>query len=179
MARRIPRNAARDAMAGGITLILAAAYWFEADAIRASPLAGNGVGASAVPKGLAVALACFSIGLILQSAWAWRNAPDDGASAAADPARRAAVRRHLRALGMLLIGVVFLAIMNYLGYWLSLVLLFAVTAYYNGRAVSKGLILFAVVLSVAYYLLFVQFLGIPLPSGVWSSLWAGAANWLT
>jgi hypothetical protein len=80
---------------------------------------------------------------------------------------------------MLLIGIVFLAILNYLGYWLSLALLFTVTAYYNGRSISKGLILFAGVLSIAYYLLFVQFLGIPLPSGVWSSLWAGAASWLT
>lgn len=179
MARRIPRNAARDAIAGGVTLILAGAYWFEADAIRASPLAGNGVGASAVPKGLAIALACFSIGLILQSAWAWRNAPDDEASADAAHDRRAAVRKHLRALGMLLIGIVFLAILNYLGYWLSLVLMFVVTAYYNGRSVSKGLVLFAAALSVAYYLLFVQFLGIPLPSGVWSSLWTGVASWLT
>ena len=32
------------------------------------------------------------------------------------------------------------------------------------------------VLSAAYYLLFVQFLGIPLPSGVWSKLWAAAAS---
>lgn len=176
MARAAPGEARRDAVAGGIGLALAGAYWLGAEAIRSSPLAGNGVGASAVPKGLAVALACFSAGLVLQSIRAWRVAARSKPAAAAPSGSS---RRHLRAAGMLLIGIAFLAVLETLGYWLSLVLLLAVTAAYNGHPASKRLARFVLIVSIIYYLLFVQLLGIPLPSGVWPSLWPDFGSFFT
>jgi hypothetical protein len=160
----------RNIIAAVALLGLAGFYGNTAQKIPGSSLIGKGIGAGAVPMALAIALAIFSVLLILQSLLAWRRlARDpDTAEETIDPANER--HRHLRALGMLVIGIGFVLILGTLGYALSVCLLLGATAYYNGQAPSKRLVAFAVGGALVCYLMFVHVLHIPMPSGIWPSL---------
>jgi cell division protein FtsW (lipid II flippase) len=94
------------------------------------------------------------------------------APAASRPPWRETMRPHFRALGMLAIGGVFISLLEDLGYLVSIALLLAATAWYNGQKTLKPLILFAIGCAIVYDLLFVQLLGIALPPGIWPKLFA-------
>ena len=155
----------RDASVGLGLIVVAGLYWLGADQIRVSKLEGI-VGAQAVPKGLAISLAVLSVLLIVQALLRPRRA--------AGPAGQAETfgsRAHLRAAGMLLIGVGYLALLGTVGYIPTLALLVLGTALYLGQSPSARLVLVAVALAIFYYLIFVRLLGIPLPPGIWPNLW--------
>lgn len=159
----------RDAVVGVCLLVLAVLYWFGADAIPRSRLAG-GVGADGLPKALAYALGLLSLLLIGRSLAMWR------AAAAEKPSPQEAAeqrRRHLRAAGMFLLGVGYLVLLPWLGYLLSIILLVGIAAWYNGKAPSPGLAAVAVGTGIAFYFLFVRFLDIGQPPGLWPSLLKG------
>jgi len=162
----------RDTAVGLVLIGLAGLYWLGADQIRVSRLEG-GVGAQAVPKSLALVLAFLAALMIAQAAWQRYRA---GAGAAAAPVSAEERRRHLRALGMLLIGVGYLLVVDLLGYLPTIALLLLATATYIGRPFSAHLAGVAVAGSVLYYLLFVRFLDIPLPAGIWPDLWRTLAG---
>jgi putative tricarboxylic transport membrane protein len=153
-------------------LVLAGLYWLGADQIRVSTLEGN-VGAQAVPKGLAVGLAILSVLLIAQDLWRARR-PAGAAGAAEGEASGA--HAHLRALGMLLIGGGYLAVVNTIGYVAAIVGLVLATALYLGQRLSVRLVVVAVGLALFYHLMFVRLLGIPLPPGLWPGLWRAVAG---
>ena len=148
-------------------LVLSGLYWLGADQIRVSTLEGI-VGAQAVPKGLAVGLAILSLLLIAQDLWRTRR-PAVAAGAAEGEA--SGWPAHLRALGMLLIGVGYLVVVNTIGYVLAIVILVLATALYLGQRLSGRLVLVAAGLALLYHLMFVRLLGIPLPPGPWPGLW--------
>jgi putative tricarboxylic transport membrane protein len=160
----------RDTIVALGLIVLAGLYWLGADGIRVSKLEGI-VGAQAVPKGLAVSLAGLSLLLIAQGLLRTRRAARP--AGAADAGGR---RAHLRAAGMLLIGMGYLAIVGTVGYLPAVALLVVVTALYLGQAPSARLALVAVGLAVLYYLIFVRLLGIPLPPGVWPGVWRALAG---
>ena len=162
----------RDASIALGLLTFAGLYWLGADQIKVSRLEGI-VGAQAVPKGLAVSLAILSALLLVQALW-----PRPRAAAAGLEGEGEAVgaNRHLRALGMLLIGVGYLLLVGIIGYVPAIALLVLATALYMGRTLSVQLVLLAVGGAVLYWLIFVRLLGIPLPSGIWPELWRGLAG---
>ena len=160
----------RDTIVALGLIVLAGLYWLGADQIRVSKLEGI-VGAQAVPKGLAVSLAVLSLLLIAQGLLRMRRAAGPGGEADAG-----AWRAHLRAAGMLLIGMGYLAIVGTVGYLPAIVGLVVVTALYLGQGPSARLALVAVGLAVLYYLIFVRLLGIPLPPGVWPDVWRALAG---
>ena len=153
-------------------LVLAGLYWLGADQIRVSRLEGI-VGAQAVPKGLAVSLALLSVLLLAQELWRAR-AP--AAAAIGSEAEASGTAAHLRAAGMLLIGMGYLVVVGTVGYVPAVALLVLATARFMGRAWSAELILLAAGGALLYYLLFAGLLGIPLPSGVWPGVWRGLAG---
>lgn len=158
----------RDAIVGLFLLVIAGLYWLGADAIPRSPLSGS-VGAEGLPKALAYALAVLAVLLIVRSV-AMRAATD--AERPSPEEVRPKHRDHLRALGVLAIGVGYIVLLPYLGYALSIVLLVGVGAWYNGKQLSWTLAATALSTGVFFYLLFVRFLDIRLPSGFWPSLTA-------
>ena len=162
----------RDVTVGVGLLVLAGLYWLGADRIRVSILEG-GVGAQGVPKALAVTLAVLTMLMIAQSAWQRYRAPAPQRARVADAE---ATRKHLRALGMLAIGVAYLVLVSIIGYVLAVALLMLATAVYIGRPLSARLAGIAATGAVLYYLLFVIFLGIPLPAGIWPGLWRQLAG---
>ncbi len=152
---------------GIVLLVFAVVFWLGADAIPKSRLGGT-VGADGLPKMLAITLGVLSTGLIAQTLLMMK---------AAGPAVRAESEHktnnwglHLRALGMILIGAGYLLVVPYLGYLVSIGLLLLTVALYNGKRPSLGLVLFAALGSVVFYLLFVRLLDVPLPAGFWPSL---------
>jgi putative tricarboxylic transport membrane protein len=150
--------------------VLAGLYWLGADQIRVSKLEGN-VGAQAVPKGLAISLAVLSVLLIAQALLRPRQA-----AAPAGEGDAFGSHAHLRAAGMLLIGMGYLAVVYTVGYMPAVVGLVLATALYLGQRPSAWLVLVAVGLAVLYYLIFVRLLGIPLPPGIWPDVWRALAG---
>ena len=154
-------------------IVLAGLYWLGADQIRVSRLEGI-VGAQAVPKGLAVSLAILSVLLIAQDLLRTRRVA--AGAAGGEEGEVSGTHAHLRAAGMLLIGIGYLAVVGTIGYLPAVVLLVLATALYLGQSLSARLALLAVGLAVLYYLIFVRLLGIPLPPGIWPGVWAALAG---
>jgi hypothetical protein len=100
-------------------LALAGLYWLGADQIKVSRLEGI-VGAQAVPKSLAIALAILAALLIAQNLWRVRGAAAAPATREPDSGR---TDGHLRAAGMLLIGMAYLAVVGTIGYLPAIALL--------------------------------------------------------
>jgi hypothetical protein len=153
-------------------LLLAGLYWLGADQIRVSSLEGI-VGAQAVPKALAASLAILAALLIAQDLWRARRAAAAGIGTDPETSGTAA---HLRAAGMLLIGMGYLVVVTTIGYVPAVALLVLATARFMGRPWSAGLILLAIGGALLYYLLFDGLLGIPLPPGIWPGVWRGLAG---
>jgi putative tricarboxylic transport membrane protein len=151
-------------------IALAGLYWLGADQIKVSRLEGI-VGAQAVPKGLAVSLAILAVLLIAQDLLRARRAAGVPAGEEVGGSRA-----HLRAGGMLLIGMGYLALVGTVGYLPAVVGLVLATALYLGESPSARLALVAVGLALFYYLIFVRLLGIPLPPGIWPGLWRTLAG---
>jgi hypothetical protein len=151
----------RDAVVGVVILALAGIYWLAAGTIRRSSLE-DAIGAAGVPNVLAALLAGLAILLILRSVLAKPTAKTQTAAEAPTA--------HWRALGMLVLGILYLVVVPWLGYAVSVALLIAAVALYNHQKPGLRLAGFAVLLAVGFYLLFVQLLNIPLPAGIWPGL---------
>jgi hypothetical protein len=160
-----------------VMLALSLVFWFGADAISRSPLEGQ-VGADGFPKLLAVSLGVLVIIRLVQLVLAERRvrggkspgAPTESTSARTDSA---SWRPHLRAAGMIALGIGYIVILPTLGYLLSIALLLAAVALYNGRRASLGLAGVAIVGAGLLYVMFVRLLDVPLPAGLWEGLFAG------
>lgn len=163
----------RDVWIGLGTIVFSLLYWLAADDIPISPLDGQ-VNAAMIPKTLAWAMVLFClllIGRALLVEWffvsAARKAGGPVEREVDEEAKSFTKAEHLKAFGILVIGIGYLLILPILGYILSMALLiFVVSVYIGAKAgwYSAGV---GVVLAVCYYLLFVRLLSIPLPSGFW------------
>ena len=168
---RIQGALRKDLIGAGICLALAGAYWIGATHIHKSSLIGKGVGADALPRGLAVALAVLAVILILQNVMQRRKGPLPK-DAPATPEQRAEARhKHLRAAGMFLIGLGFLLAVGYVGYIPAIFAMICITAVYNGRPMSWRIAGISAVLTVALYIVFDIVLHIPMPEGIWPEVW--------
>ncbi|HMA15395.1 MAG: tripartite tricarboxylate transporter TctB family protein [Bacteroidota bacterium] len=167
----------RDAWIGVVFLAFAVVFWVAADGIRISPLDGP-VTAAGLPKSLAYALGALALLLILRSL-ALPGKTGGGAPAQvpeAEPAEggeRPAFYQHLRAVGMLAFGVGYLLVIPYIGYPLAVAGLILGAALYMGARRDFKTAAVAVLGGLFFYLLFVQFLNVPLPAGLWPGIFAG------
>ena len=166
----------RDLIGAAIALTLAGLYWIGATHIHKSSLIGKGVGADALPRGLGITLAVLAVILVMQNLIQRRK----GAlaeDAPASPEKLAEARRkHLRALGMFLIGLAFLLVVGFVGYIPAIFTMICVTAVYNGRPMSWRIAAVAALLTAVFYTLFDLVLHIPMPSGIWPEVWRAIAG---
>lgn len=165
----------KDIAAGIALVILAVAYWLGAGHIPKSLLEG-GVGAEALPKLLGALLLVLSAILILQTALAGRRpkpaaetADDD--DEAADAPQVSKFHRHKRAIGLLLIGVGYVLLVEYIGYAPAIAYLLGAVLWFAGGASRRTIVVFALIGAVFFWLLFVETLGIRQPKGFWPKLW--------
>lgn len=172
---RIPR----DVWIGLAAFALGAWYWRAAGDIPISPLDGV-VNAAALPRMLAIAMMLFSLLLILRALLielaylrAARGAAGPVAARPDSEGQTFTPHQHLKAAGVVVIGIVYLLILPWLGYVPSVILLMVSMSVFIGARAGVYTLGVAVVIAVIFYLLFVQLLGIPLPAGLWPALLRG------
>lgn len=156
----------RDIWIGLVMLLVAVVYWLEADKIRISPLDGP-VGAAGLPKTLAYALATLAVILIVRSLFGALAGDKSAAPGdSAQPSFAETMRPHVRAIGMLAIGVGYLLLVAWLGYAITIAALLLAVSLYIGASLNLRTVLIAVTGGLFFHLLFVEFLGISLPAGM-------------
>lgn len=156
----------RDAIIGAVILILAGIYWLAAGRIPRSALE-DAVGAAGLPNTLAAVLAGLAILLIIRG---FLVRPSTAAGGEVGIGGQDVPRAHLRAIGMVGLGVGYLLIVPVLGYAISVALLLAAVSLYNGYSPAPRLAIFAIAGAAFFYILFVRAFSIPLPAGFWPQL---------
>ena len=153
--------AARDFVFGAVMLAVGLAYYWLTTGVPRSAL-DDAVGPVGLPRLYAVMLVALSAVTIGRAALTVvrrkRSQPRDDAP------------RSWRFSGTLLIGVLYVAIVPWLGYLPSIAMLIAGTAWYQGGAINRRVIVVSVSGAVLLWLLFVAFLRIPQPPGAWTSI---------
>jgi len=151
----------RDLVLGVVMLTVALAYYGLTTQVPESAL-DDAVGAVGLPRLYAVMLAVLCVVVMVRSLLAMfrhqRQRSDDGP------------RPSWRFMGMVLIGVLYMAIVPWLGYVVSIAFLIASTAWYQGGSVNRGAIIVAASGALMLWLLFVVILRIPQPPGAWTSI---------
>jgi hypothetical protein len=156
----------RDFWVGLAILLGAALYWLGAAAIPISALDGE-INAAAVPRMLALALAVLAVILMVKALIDARNLAVTAAEneVSEREERLPKLSENMRALGLILIGGVYLLLLPFLGYFLCVTLLVVAVARYMGEPYGLRLALASLGLALAFQFLFVQFLRIQLPLG--------------
>ena len=140
---------------GAAGLILAASYYQLADALPRS-LLDDPTGASGLPKLLAVALGVLSLALIGE---AWIRRPARG--------QDRGLHAHFRAAGMLGLGVLYVLLLPWLGYFGALCVLLIGVAVYSGARFWPLPIAVGLLGAAALWAIFVRLFGIAMPPGAW------------
>ena len=151
----------RDFTFGAVMLALGLAYSWLTTTVPQSAL-DDTVGPVGLPRLYAVILVALSVVTLARAALALVRRqppqPDD------------VTRRSWRFAGMLVIGVLYVAIVPWLGYMASIALLIAGTAWYQGGVINRRVIIVSASGALLLWLLFVAFLRIPQPPGAWTSI---------
>ncbi|MCC6466763.1 MAG: tripartite tricarboxylate transporter TctB family protein [Alphaproteobacteria bacterium] len=147
----------RDLILGLAVFALAAAYYAAADALPRSMLS-DGVGADGAPKLYALMLGLLGVVQIA------RSIPRAGRSGGArEPVP---MGEHLRALGVLAIGAVYIVVTPYLGYLPATALLIYVVTVYAGQAHSWRTAVISLGGGAVLWVSFAKLLGVPMPAGL-------------
>ena len=182
----------RELVLGCATLALAAGYYLMAARIQQSDIA-DVIGPQGLPRTYAALLAALSVILIVRSLIATRAqraraaSPISAASSVsiaspaeatkdirgASPVRATQdIPRNVgwRVFGMLMNGVIYILVVPWLGYMLSIAALIAATVYYQGGGFNRRVAAVAIGGALLLWLLFVRILHIAHPAGIWPSL---------
>ncbi len=145
----------KDIGCGVAGLALAAAVYFLADDLPRSLLA-DPTGADGLPKLLAYVLGGLSLLLIVG---ALRRAP------AVATVERESIDKHLRSAGMLALGTLYLVLLPWLGYVLTIFLFILVVAVYAGTRLDWKPVAVSAIGAGALWFSFVKLFSIPMPTG--------------
>jgi putative tricarboxylic transport membrane protein len=156
----------KDVLSGVILLIVAGAYYWATLQIPDSSLSDE-VGAQGLPRILAVLLAGLALLIIVRGlAMERKRLVSVQVDANGDVEEGMASPR--RALGFLAIAAGYVVVAPFLGFAPALALLIAAVAIYEGMKPSWRLALVAVAGAIAFWLLFVQLLGVEQPASLFS-----------
>jgi hypothetical protein len=152
----------KDVLSGAILLGVAGAYYWATLQIPHSSLSDE-VGAQGLPTILAVLLAAVAVFIVVRGIVIARRKSTAAVVGVADDEPDASPRR---ALGLLAIGAGYLIVAPVLGYGPAVALLVAAVATYEGMRPSWRLAATAIGGAIAFWLLFVQVLGVEQPTGL-------------
>lgn len=152
----------KDVLGGAILLVVAGGYYWATLQIPDSSLSDE-VGAQGLPRILAASLALLAVFIIVRGVVMGRRPRAAVPRGEVDDEADASPRR---ALGLLAIGAAYLIAAPVLGYAPAVALLIAAVAIYEGIAPSWRLAVTAIGGAAAFWLLFVQLLGVEQPSGL-------------
>jgi hypothetical protein len=163
----------RDLVFGGATLALAVGYYLLAAQIPESQLS-DAVGPQGLPRIYAYLLGGLSLVLIVNSfrdsGLGTRDSSADSPVPSPGPRAPSPQFRVLRPAGVVAIGAIYIVVVPWLGYIVSLAALMAATTYYQGGGANRRVVIVAVSGALLFWLLFVAILGIQHPAGIWPSL---------
>lgn len=152
----------KDFVGGLVAIALGSLYLVFSFRQRVSALADT-IGPAGIPKVLGILM--VSLGIILCAQATYRT------SRSVVPASsewKGEARKIFRAFGLLIIGVIYLFMLAFLGYVLSIALLLAAVAFYLGAAFNWRMMLIAAAGAVVLWTIFVILLGVPMPAGLFS-----------
>ena len=150
----------RDSVFATVMLSVGLAYYWLTTQVPRSTL-DDTVGPVGLPRLYAVILVALSLITMVRAALA---------ALRRQPQRDDVPRRSWRFAGMLLIGVLYVAIVPWLGYLTSIAMLIAGTAWYQGGVINRRVVVVSASGALILWLLFVAFLRIPQPPGAWTSI---------
>ena len=150
----------QDVALGTAMLAVGGAYYWLTIQVQQSAL-DDTVGPVGLPRFYALLLVGLSAILLVQAASARFRRER---SSSGEP------RPSWRFLGVLLIGVLYVGIVPWLGYPLSIGLLIGVTAWYQGGSIDRRVIIVAASGAALLWVLFVVYLRVPQPLGAWTSI---------
>ncbi|MDF2998372.1 MAG: tctB [Xanthobacteraceae bacterium] len=154
----------KDSLSGLVLLALAGAYYWATGAIPDSTLSDE-VGAVGLPRVLTVALAGLGLILLVRSLLAAK--PVEASHAPADDVEEEEHDAKLpRAIGFLLFGAAYVLLLPYVGYFLSVALLIAAVALYEGAPRPWTVPAAALGGALLYWAVFVKLLGVNQPVGI-------------
>ncbi len=162
----------KDLYAGAGMLAFSVLFYYGAANLGTSFMT-DPVGPDGLPKSLALVLGLLSALLILKSLVPMVTRGGFKVLKKADPEAR---RRHLLALGMLGIGIGYVLIAEAVGYFVGIALVIVVTALYQGTRRTWRLPAIAISGAAFFWFLFVEFLKIDQPPGIWSKLFASLST---
>ena len=151
----------RDLVFGSVTLALGALYYWLSDSIAISSLA-DAIGPRGLPKIYALGLIALSLVLIVSSGRPFKSQPPPIKSQIPKPKSQRAM---WRAAGMLAIGVVYVLLVPYVGYMLTIAAVILATIYYQGGGLTRHAVVVALCGGIFFWLLFVVLMGIEQPPG--------------
>lgn len=158
----------RDLMCGVLMLALAIAYYSVAAAIPHSTLADT-VGPDGLPVSYAIVLGILSVLLIVNTLLG-KGGGIHVVLAASKNTNRSDFYAVGRAVGMLCMGIGYVALLPWLGYVVSIALLIlAIVCYLEGR-LNRWAIPIAASGGIVFWVIFVEILQVPQPAGLWPSL---------
>ena len=146
---------------GFVALATAATYYALARGIPGS-LLDDVVGSRGLPRVYAVALAGLALVQIARAVVAGRRGPTPSTASASGAFNR-------RTVGTLALGAAYGVLLPWLGYAVSIGVLLAATAAYQGAGLNRRVVLVAAGGAAILWVLFVWLLGIPQPAGIWSA----------
>ena len=156
----------RDFVAGFLGLLLAMGYYAMAAKIQSSQLADD-VGPGGLPKIYGIAMASFSILLMVRARLGVVQAEGKQRPVAKE------IFSAKRSMGILVIGIGYILAVPYLGYPLSIAVVIAVASLYNGGQISLRLAGIAALGAFGLWFVFVFLLHIGQPAGIWPDLIEG------
>jgi putative tricarboxylic transport membrane protein len=151
-------KASKDTAFGVLGIVIAGLYWLAAGEIQQSFLSDE-IGADGVPKLLAFALAALSALVTLRSL-----------RLRTVIAETVDWQPHAKAFGLLVIGILYVALLPQIGYLVATAALIAAAALYAGQPFSRSLPVIAIGGSVFLWVVFAKLFAISLPAGLWTRL---------
>ena len=153
----------KDIGSGALLLALAALYYWAMLQIPVSSLSDE-VGAHGMPTVLAIALAVVSCLILGRGVVAALGVSPEAAETSTDEDDRT-VATLPRALGVIALGALYIAVASFAGYIPALAVLIFTTAIYEGLQLGWQPAAVAVGGAVVFWLLFVKLLGTEQPIG--------------
>ena len=162
---------AANLITGGVGLAFSLIYINFARGIEDSLLA-DAVGASGVPVSVGALMAIASVALLVKGFLpVARRVP--GKEEEADDGGVPASRPHWLAAGLLLILAVYLLVLPWLGYVVSIGVMAAAVGWFAGGREVKVLLGFTVFTGPILWFLFDFALKVRMPAGIWPALFSG------
>ena len=155
---------------GSVGLVFSIAYVLHARSIEDSLLA-DAVGASGVPVGIGVLMACVCCALLFKALIQPRT-PQAAATPPTDTQSNPG-SAHTKAIGLLAILIAYVVSLPFAGYVISIGLLTFAVAWFAGARNKRVLAGLLFLTGPLLWLLFEALLKVRLPTGIWSALLSG------